>query len=132
MISWALCVSIIFVPAVNNQWQEEVFKYGILRGVHIMFSTLNIYALAPMVVIAVLYGVSSKLRNGVFPGGYVMDMEGIEPSECKVVERQLYPENVKEEIVFLIWVAGCFFLKLWIPPLATGLVVFFINLARIN
>lgn len=124
------CMAVIVIPSFIMDWNRLIMSYGLLANIYEKFSSLGYWVTIPMALMAITHTISIKIRDGVFPGGWRYDIEGIEPNPCRVVERNLFPENIKEELIFWIWLLEELFMKVWLQLILSGLLAYFISIGR--
>lgn len=128
-MTFIFCMAVIVIPSLNMDWNRLIMGYGLLANIYEKFSSLGYWVTIPMLLMAITHTISIKIRDGVFPGGWRYDIEGIEPNPCRVVERNLLPENIKEELIFWIWFIEELFMKIWLQLILSGLLAYFVLIA---
>lgn len=123
---WAWVALVIVGPRVSDMVGEIVLGVAFLRVPHMFFSGLGFFVIMPLFIYSIMLYVAMRLRPDAFPGGWNYKAEWSMPNPCQVVERRLLPDGVKEEYVFLTWVAGIFLIKVWVPQVVGGVISLFI------
>lgn len=122
IVFWYGAIVVLFLPSIFLEWKEIILSTPVFNAFYSSMTSRGIgyyVSLSGVVFSALMYSYYklNLIRADIFPN------DGMEPGDPKaneVVEKKLYPENIKQEYIFWIWVLKNAFFAIWFPQLIFG------------
>lgn len=116
---------IVLLPAMSNRWLSTIEEYDFLRFIYEQFSSLGNLVSMILALFAATNAILSLMWKHSYPG-WDARKEGGMPNAQQILERQLFPETRKQELVFFVSVVQGLLIPL-IVVMMFGVLAFFIR-----